>query len=66
MHKALHPRDNVERLYLSRKEGETGPASIEDSVDTSIRLEDYVEKHREDWLQPEETTLTTWGSSERE
>ena len=46
MHKALHPRDNVDRLYVSRKEGERGLASIEDSVDASIqRLEDYIEKH---------------------
>ena len=46
MHKALHPRDDVDRLYVSRKEGGRGLASIEDSVDTSIqRLEDYIEKH---------------------
>ena len=46
MHKALHPRDNVDRLYVSRKEGGRGLASIEDSVDASIkRLEDYIEKH---------------------
>ena len=43
MHKALHPRDDVERLYVPRKEGGRGFASIEDSVDTSIqRLEDYI------------------------
>ena len=46
MHKALHPRDDFGRLYLSRKEGERGLASIEDSVDASIQwLEDYIEKH---------------------
>ena len=45
MFKALHPRDGVDRLYLSRKEGGRGLASIEDSVDASIqRLEDYIEK----------------------
>ena len=45
MHKALHPRDNVDRLYVSRKEGGGGLASIEDTVDASIqRLEDYLEK----------------------
>ena len=44
--KALHPRDNVDRLYVSRKEGGRGLASIEDSVDACIqRLEDYIEKH---------------------
>ena len=46
MHKALYPRDDVDRLYVSRKEGGRGLASIEDSVDASIqRLEDYIEKH---------------------
>ena len=46
MHKALHPRDDDDRLYKSRKEGGRGLASIEDSVDTSIqRLEDNIEKH---------------------
>ena len=48
MHKALHPRDDVDRLYVSRKEGGRGLASIEDSVDTSIyRLENYIQKHEE-------------------
>ena len=46
MHKALHPRDDVDRLYVSRKEGGRGLANIEDSVDASIqRLEDYIQKH---------------------
>ena len=46
MHKALYPRDDVDRLYVSRKEGGRGLASIEDSVDASIqRLEDYIQKH---------------------
>ena len=45
-HKALRPRDDVDRLYVSRKDGVRGLASIEDSVDASIqRLEDYIEKH---------------------
>ena len=46
MHKTLHPRDDVDRLYVSRKDGERGLASIEDTVDVSIqRLEDYIETH---------------------
>ena len=46
MHKASHPRDDVDRLYVSRKEGGRGLTSIEDSVDASIqRFEDYIEKH---------------------
>ena len=46
MHKALHPRDDVDRLYVSRKEGGRGLGSTKDSIDASIqRLEDYIEKH---------------------
>ena len=46
MHKALHHRDDVDRLYVSRKEGGRGLASIEVSVDAAIqRLEDYIQKH---------------------
>ena len=45
MHKALHPRDDNERLYVSRREGGRRPVSTEDSMDTSIhRLEDYIQK----------------------
>ena len=47
MHKALHPRDDVDKLYVSRKEGGRGFASSEDRIDVSIqRLEDYIEKHK--------------------
>ena len=46
MHKVLHHKDDVDRLYVSRKEGGRGLASTEDTVDASIqRLEDYIEKH---------------------
>ena len=46
IHKALHPRDDVDRLYVPRKDRGRRLASIEDSVDASIqRLEDYIEKH---------------------
>ena len=46
IHKALYPRADVDRLYVSKKEGWRGLASIKDSVDLSIqRLEDYREKH---------------------
>ena len=48
MHEALHPRDNVNRLYVSRKWGGKGFASIQDSVDASIRrLEDDIKKSKE-------------------
>ena len=43
MHKALHPKVDVDRLYVSRKERGRGL----DSIDASIhRLEDYIEKHK--------------------
>ena len=46
MHKALHPKDDVDRLYVSRKDGGRGLSSIEDSVDVSIQqLKDYIQKH---------------------
>ena len=46
MHKALHPRDDIDRQYVSRKEGGRGLAGIEDNVEASMqRLEDYIEKH---------------------
>ena len=45
-HKALHFRDDVDRLYVSRKEEGIGlEESIEESIDASIRLKDYIEKH---------------------
>ena len=47
MHKTLLPRDEVDRLYVSRKEGKRWLASIEDSVDASIqRFEDYIGTHK--------------------
>ena len=47
-HKALHPRDDVDRIYVSKKEQRRRLASIEDSVDASTqRLEDYIEKHEQ-------------------
>ena len=48
IHKALRHRDDVDRPYVTRKEGGRGLASIEDNVDVWIkRLEDYIEKHEE-------------------
>ena len=45
-HKALQPRDDIDRSYVSKKEGGRGIAITEDSVDSSIqRLEDYIENH---------------------
>ena len=45
MHKALYAWDKVDKLYVLRKEGEKGVASIEDIVDASKqRLEDLIKK----------------------
>ena len=44
MHKALHPRD-IDRLYVSRKEGGRGLASIQDRVNALLKWQiDYIEK----------------------
>ena len=37
MHKALHPRDDIDRLHVSRREGGRRLAGIEDSKDSSIQ-----------------------------
>ena len=50
MHKALHPRNDVDRLYVSRKEGGKGLASTEDSVDASIQQLKYNIEKREGGL----------------
>ena len=47
MHKAVYPRDDVDRLYISRKDVGRGHGSIQNRIETSIqRLEDYIEKHK--------------------
>ncbi len=60
MHKALHPRNEIDRLYVSRKERGRELASIEDSVDASIqRLENYIEKHEQGLITAIKTKQTT-------
>ena len=45
IHKTLHPRDDIDRLYISRKEGGRGVSNIEDNVVASIQwLKDHIEK----------------------
>ena len=64
-HKALHPKDDVDRLYVSRKEGRRRLASIENSVDTSIQPpEDYIEKVEGGLITPvqeNDTHKLLWG-----
>ena len=48
MHKALHLIDDVDRLYVSRKEGGRGLTSIEDSSYASmLRLKNYIKMQRD-------------------
>ena len=45
--KALHPRDDINSLYVSRKERRRGLASIDDNINISMRRnEDYVKKDK--------------------
>ena len=45
VHTAKHPRNDVDQLYVSRKERERGLVIIEDNVDALIQLlEGYIEK----------------------
>ena len=61
MHKALHPRESVDILYISRKElGEEDlPASKTASTHRYNGSRTTYKNTNEDWLQPSETTLTT-------
>ena len=48
---ALHPRNEVDRLYVQRREGGRGPARNQDGVDASIqRREDYTKTAEEERL----------------
>ena len=47
MHKALHPRDDIDTLYVSRKERGNGLTSTENNVNASIRrFDDHTKKSR--------------------
>ena len=49
---ALHPKADVDRLYIPRKEGGRGLVSIEDCVELAIRgLEVYVHGSEERLIQ---------------
>ena len=51
MHGALHPKSDVDRLYLPRKEGGRGLISIEDTVAVAVAgLESYVKESTESLL----------------
>ena len=47
MLKTLHPRDDIDRLYVLRNSGRAF-ASIDDTIDASIkRLQDFIKKSKE-------------------
>ena len=49
---ALHPKSDVDRLYIPRKEGGIGLISIEDCVELAIRgLQVYVHRSEERLIQ---------------
>jgi hypothetical protein len=51
MHGALHPRSDVDRLYLPRKLGGRGLTNIEDMVEgEKLALRDYVDQKKDDLL----------------
>ena len=71
MHKALHPRYEIDRLYASRKEGGRGFTNIEYSVDASIqRLEDYIEQHKQRLItatrKTDDTRISKWEITRKE
>ena len=52
IHGALHPKSDVNRLHIPRKEGGRGFISIEDCVELAIRgLEGYVHGSEERLIQ---------------
>ena len=66
MNSALHPRDNIDRQYVSRK-GRGELANIKDCVDTLIwQLEDYVKDSKKSKFQRPETTQTKQGPTEQQ
>ena len=48
MHNALHPKSNVDRLYIPRKEGGRGLQGVKETVKlTNLGLENYVKESRD-------------------
>ena len=48
MHNALHPKSNVDRLYLPRKDGGRGLLGVEDTVNIAkVSLKKYVNNSTE-------------------
>ena len=70
MHKALHPKSNVDRINLSRKEDGRGLISIEEPTRTAILgLQKYVQENEEKLIiatrTPEDISETAKGFKSR-
>ena len=51
IHRALHPRSDVDRLYIPREDGGRGMASIEDCITSEcIAMGQYIQGHEDPWL----------------
>ena len=51
MHNALNPKDHVDRLYIPRKESDSGLQGIKEIADLAILgLDNYVKKSTENLL----------------
>ena len=51
MHNALHPKSNVDRLYIPRKEGGRGFRGVKETVNlTNLGLKNYVKESKERFL----------------
>ena len=69
----MHPRDDVDRLYVPRKKGGRRLASTEDSIDYSTTWwpnrkaprRTIYKSTEKDWLQLPETILTTRRPTEQ-
>ena len=47
MHKALHPRDDINKRYVSRKDGGRERDQVEDCADASTQgLKEYVDQSK--------------------
>ena len=60
MHKVLHTWYDVDRLYMSKREGRRGFTNIQDNVNALVqRLEDYIKSAEKDWSGRPETIDNT-------
>ena len=60
IHKALYPRDDINKLYVSSNKREKGFTSIQDSFSASMRrFEEYIKKCKEGLISGTKTIQTT-------